>query len=578
LKRAFRLVAFFAAGLLGVGCAGAPPPSADPAPELAKSELTPKSAEWLYATDGVAGGLAAECRVVPERLEREMRCQHALCRHGAALAKDWLASCRESAPERASSVEQRGAELTKRASRTPAPCEAEIADLVRDGCGERKDCREFVQSWATRCAEYSTPLVLRILEVAVERQAGEHVGIDGRSCGELFEPVSKAQSCDHEFKCQDSLDALETYRERCEPKGKPVDLAVAVVEASLLAGAAQNVPPIGLVPGAAALEPKVTPLPLDDGSGAVLSTCGKRAPDVASYLSARASCSEELVIARRFQEPNGPVLRVGHLPHGDDATFRKRFPSLAARGELAARYEAALPAFARDVDAAIELSRDRKQTQAAILGLVATLVRHLDPVRNSKAFDVAIRERDLGLVPLFQAIGRAKKKALHPDLAERKLAAALHRAEAHALADVGSDGKVRIGELTVASSLELEDMLPKASAAYREELSSRLARLPKLDRSNKTLDKLSAEAATRVDRCGEAAKRAKAAESALIACAFGEKACAGARTTSLGAELDAARQDVEAQYLATALAISSLPEERREPLESRADRAGCSEP
>lgn len=562
--------------LLALACGPHKPPDTPPV-EQGSSAPEPQSAEWLYATEGVSGGRKAECTKVVSRLDEEGVCKGQACTHAAALAKDWLVVCKSLTPEHVSGVERRASELGAKASEKPVPCDEEVKRLLDNGCGAGGACGEAAQSWATRCSESSTPLVLRMLEVHVERSAGERTKLDGRGCPELLSEVAKAGACVQRFACEDGLGAVDAYKQRCVSQSQPLTATAAVVELALRAGIGPAAEPVAAATGK--LEPLLVPLAFEDGSGAVLMTCGKRAKDVAGYLSLRKGCAdEEVLLAKRFDGPNGAVFRLGRLPHPSDAAFLARYPSLRVEGEPKARYQAALPAFVAALDAAAKLGSEPRRSAEALRAFVQAIEQNLDAVRNSSDFEAALKDKDAALVPLFSQLGEAKKKALHADLPSAKLAPAALRQKKLALADVDAEGRVRLGAVTPAASIELGDLLPKASAAHDERLTSRLKLAEKRKLDAASADRLGAGADGEASRCGQAMKAFEAAEKQLLACAFGLETCDEQKLAVTGKKLDEARVSGEAAWPKAVVALASLPRAQRTGAEKAAELAGCREP
>ncbi|MBI3201424.1 MAG: hypothetical protein HYZ29_07765 [Myxococcales bacterium] len=556
----------------------APTPAAEPAPRKPAADgAEPASAEWLYATEGVKGGRVAECRQLVEVLSAEAGCKGALCSHAASLSKDWLRLCKARTPALAPSVEAQADLLSKRAAQVPAPCEAEAQRLLGKSCEGERDCPKAAQGWATRCAEWSTPLVVRMLEVMVERKVGERAQIDGRGCGELLGDVAKAGACAQQFACQDGFPTIEVYEQRCVSPSRPLSSTAAVLALAVRAGATPRVEPL-VIAAADKLDPALVPLALEDGKGAVLMTCGKRATSIDAYLGLRAACADEaLVLARRFDGPSGPVMRVGRIDHRSDADFLALFPSLRVEGEPKARYRAALPGFTDALEQA-QLGADSEALAQRLRLLIATIDKHADAVRNSSAFEKALRDRDGALLPLFAALGAAKRKAVHADQSSDRFVPALHRSLSHPLADVDADGRVRLGAVTAAGSVELADLLPKAIAAYRDELSGRVKLLDKKKLTVAAADRLAVAAHGAASRCGQAMKAFEAAEATLIGCAFGVQACDDAKLESETQAAVGARRQAELAWPKVALALASLPPDQRAGATKAAELAGCREP
>ena len=551
-----------------------PPPEAPPAPAGPRAPQ-PKSAEWLYAAEGIRGGRMAECVALVETLKGEEPCKGALCSYGASLARDWLRVCKPLATELSAEVERREAALSAKAVQPPSPCEAEAKRLLFEACDGEADCASVAQGWATRCSVWSTPLVVRMLEVMAQRKLGERVRIDGRSCPALLAEVAKAGVCVHQFDCQEALPAIETYQRRCVSTAQPWTLTASVITLAVQASASPGVEPLAVEAGGK-LEAKLVPLALESGSGAVLMACGKRATAIDAYLGIRKACSEgEVVVARRFEGPTGPVMRVGRIAHPSDAVFLQRYPSLRLEGEPKARYLAALPAFLASV---AQAARATPRVDDALRALLAALEQNIDAIRNSIDFETALRETDASLVSLFDALGAAKRKAIHLDLPSDRLVPALHRAMALPLADVDASGRVRLGAVTAAASLGLTSVLPKSVAAYREALSSRVKLLDKRKLGDAAVGKLALASDGAASRCGQAMKAFEAAEAVLLACAFGVRTCDDATRQAETQKSDAARRDAELAWPQAATAVASLPKEQRSGAEKSAELAGCREP
>ncbi|MFO0564638.1 MAG: hypothetical protein U0263_03190 [Polyangiaceae bacterium] len=565
-------------GLCLLAACAAPPPPKPVEPTAKDSTPEPQSAEWLFATDGVSGGRKAECRAVLSRLDEESECKGALCVHAATLARDWLTLCKNVLPSEAAEVRNKADSLKEKAGKSPSPCEEEASKLLEDGCGKDKACAKSAQSWATRCAEWSTPLTLRMLETRIQRATGERPSLDARGCPLLLADVEKAAACDQQFKCQDAMGVVETHRQRCVSAESPASFTAAALELSVRTGATQKAEAIAIRADSKP-EPKTLPLVLEDGSGVVLRTCGKTTKSVADYLAARAACEDgELVVARRFDAAGATLLRVGRFAHTKDAEFWLDHSALRVEGEPKARYSAAAGEFAKQVDRAAKLATEGKQAGEAIALFARTLASNLDAVRNSTAFESALRERDSALVPLFRALGEAKKKALPADLASKKLVPALRRAERLALADVEPSGKIRLGSVGPFASIELAELLPKSHAAYLDVLSGRRKALAKAKPTERELDQLSQAVDGAASRCGQALKAIEALEQKWMDCAFGVTKCSDAELEKARGELPKLRSQADVAYPETAAALASLAPEVRAGAEKSAELAGCREP
>lgn len=308
-------------------------------------------------------------------------------------------------------------------------------------------------------------------------------------------------------------------------------------------------------------------------------TCGKRATSVDAYLELRKPCTDgELVLARRFDGPEGPLLRVGRLPHLGDVAFLAAFPTLRVEGEPKARYRAALPAFLSSVDLAAKTAADPKQSTEALRILIAAIEGNIDAVRNSADLETALRAKDDALTPLFAALGEAKKKALHADLSSTKLVPGMLRGKSHELADVDVEGRVRLGAVTQAASVEMVDFLPKAVAAYQAALAGRWKLVEKKKLGTRDTEKLGLAADGEAARCGQAMKGVDAAEKILIACAFGLETCDEAKVVAAVQKAGESRRAAESSWPRSVLALASLPREQRAGAEKAAELAGCREP
>jgi hypothetical protein len=172
-----------------------------------------------------------------------------------------------------------------------------------------------------------------MLEVMVDRAGGERTRIDARSCADLLTEVAKAGACAQQFACQDGLPAIDTYRQRCVSAEHPLTPTAAVLELAVRGATGSASEPVAIA-ATGKLDPALVPLTFEDGSGAVLMTCGKRAGSVDAYLGLRKGCADEdLVLARRFDGPKGPVLRVGRLAEVSSTKALERSSAWTAGGK-----------------------------------------------------------------------------------------------------------------------------------------------------------------------------------------------------------------------------------------------------
>ena len=94
------------------------------------------------------------------------------------LASEWMTRCKAlSEPAKLGEVQTLRDQLAARATGKLSECGKTFGDLVRDGCGDDKTCELTGQRWATRCSKTDgTPLVMRILQRAVERRQEQGAG------------------------------------------------------------------------------------------------------------------------------------------------------------------------------------------------------------------------------------------------------------------------------------------------------------------------------------------------------------------------------------------------------------------
>jgi len=554
------------------GCSGAVQEPL-PASRLDARAPQPESGEWLYATQRAGSGQKAECSAVHDSVIGEKACKQALCAHGARLGADWLRVCKSIQPGEAAEIEQVTNELKGRAARAATACESEGAELIRGGCTQGQACVERAQIWATRCDAEATPLVVRMIEVRLERALGNGtpVRLDARSCETMFADVKKASTCVQQFQCSDSLALVEEFRGRCHHGGATLEHAVA--ELAIFAGAQRPTEPIALDP-ASRLTQERHPLALADGTGAVLAVCGEPVRDLAGYLAKRKSCDGNAVtVVRRFPTEGGAEARLGRLQHPGDVLFRLRFPSIVVQGELRARDEAELAHFKLMLD---ELPR--APGQRGMSTLLKAMNLYLDGVQNSALFEQELKQRDESLAAVFQTLAKEKKAKIVETLAAPRFFAAMNRAERLPLADVSLDGRVVAGESTPAAIVDFAAMLPKATAAYRAVLEPEFAHALKLRAPTKsygeTLEKVAAYART----CAEAEVSYGSCESELLSCGFGVQACDEARLQARTQSCDTARVQAERSHLEARLALDSMPESfRKQGLDAFA-RSGCRAP
>jgi hypothetical protein len=564
----------FCCTLLLFGCGGS---QLEPQPAAAQqSSVSPETGEWLYATRNAGGGRRAECQKVHAVVLGEQKCKQALCRHGAELARDFSRVCKDLMPDAVAQIERIAKELAGRGSAAATLCEREARQLMSGRCEPAK-CVETAQAWATRCAEEATPLVLRMIETNIERATGseERVSLDARSCTALFGEVQQAAQCNQRFECEDQLGKVEEFRTRCVDRGVTRDLRQAAAELWIQFRAEQPVQPVPVDPGSK-LTAKEAPLALEDGTGAVLAVCGQPVRDLPGYLAARRGCDgASVTFVRRI----AASARLGNVPHQGDVLFRLRFPSLVVVGELPSRDKSELSAFLDLLDkAARGTAAGGATSERAIAQLVKAANLHLDGVMNSQLFAEEMKKRDDALVPIFAALGGAKKAKIVDTLPDSRFFASLNRARTLALADVGMDGRVDLAESTPAAVVDFHEVFPKAMAAYLDALAPRFELLQKLKAKTRIYDAIKESMRGHASACGEAQKAFRATERQALDCIFGETPCEEGRITELTAAIDAARVRADAEHLQARMALSSLPSDERKTAASEFAASGCRAP
>ncbi|MCC6214109.1 MAG: hypothetical protein IT376_04530 [Polyangiaceae bacterium] len=568
------LVSFLGA-LLSCGPPEPPPRTPRARARAAAPPQGPDSAEWLFATEGVRGGRVAECERVFEVLQGEASCKHALCRRAERLASDWLRACRQAPAEQSEQVRQLSVDAAERATTPATPCEEEVLELLRTGCPRKGSCQAIAQSWATRCgATEGTPLVLRMLEVAVERSrdGAGRVRLDPRSCDQLQGAVVEAARCTDTSACEAGLEAVATFEDRCGEAGAPPPLAIALARAKLRDGAGHDVPPTPVT--RAPLTGALAGLPLADGSGAVFRACDATPVNVGEYVQARAACADGVVVvARVFGAGEEARLRLARIPHPGDEVFRARYSALAVGGEAELREQEAARALLRDLDAAIVAA-----PAAGAALVVEALARHAGALRRWEGARAALAARDGRLEPIFSELGRRKHAWLGPALRPNVRPAAIRRSLAHPLADLDAAARPALGAATAAAALPLARLTPRAMAAYLEQLERRSDEVERLAFPRRERAALEAALARHTAACAEALSSADATERRLLDCAFAVVECDEPTLAALGPSLDTERGRAEAERVSALLAASGLGGDTASDVESTLAAADCQEP
>src|SRR5690606_37979616 len=170
----------------------------------------------------------AECKLVANVLEKEQNCSGDLCRHAVNLSQDWLKTCREFEPAQLPRVEQLAAGFENRAGVSGGECAFEGVQLIDKGCPEAADCALVAQTWATKCSEHASPLVVSMIEKQVERETETPITLDTTSCEETFAKLTKSTECGNEFDCEEKVTKLKQYQVRCVDPRRPLPLDNAV--------------------------------------------------------------------------------------------------------------------------------------------------------------------------------------------------------------------------------------------------------------------------------------------------------------------------------------------------------------
>jgi hypothetical protein len=571
LSRAWTALAAIGLTVLLIAACGSPPPP-KPRPKHAVDDTPdPQSSEWLYATKGLnRSDLGSECAHVRGVVVAESKCQGEACTHASRLSQDWLNRCRKAGPEAISEVSELARVYAERRSGARVPCLREIEPILKEGCSSRPDCAEVAQAWTTRCADASgSPLIVRILE------AKTRVKLDKRGCGELSSELRAAASCTQRFQCEDGLAAVDLYRKRCLVGAAP-GLAEGMAELAIRLGAQQTAKPLPIQPALVELEPARFPLPLAEGHGIVTLVCEQRPTDLTSYLDARRNCQDgEIVMLRRHAGRNkdAATLQIGRFPHPSDALFASSYPSLAVRGEAAARRSVSMNLLSEELTAVANRLGSGSDAEAE---LSAALIRALTKARTmlrSSASEPTLAEVDAALSPHFKRLALAKLQIAKKPSQPLPHAAFLRRSLKRPLADLDESGQLLAGASNGASAIDLVAILPKSSAAYLAELKTfaeRVSRQALSEKQKATSDQTLAEA---LAACSAAQNKVRESETDLRECGFGA-GCDDELMTELNRELGTSHRDSSSARTRFVLAQDSLDPSA----EPRAGEARCVEP
>jgi hypothetical protein len=537
------------------------------------------SAEWLYATGSFSGDERQQCQHVRKWVLGEMKCQEAVCRHGHRLARDWLKQCEKVLPKAAAEIKEVSQQLAARANQAESPCAEQLVVMLRDGCRNDEACEQHAQEWVTRCGPTeATPLVVEMLEKTIEQTLAtpRPVHLDGRHCEELAANVRAAAACDQRFKCQDELPKLAVLRERCmKPESAPLAPADGIALLSVLQGAEQTLEPVVVAPTPVELSDQDAPVRLANGKGAVLAVCDQRVRDLAKYWEARQGCVDgEVIVVQLFDAPPpNRTLRVGVVPHANDATFARRFPSLLVAGEAELRKQVSAKQFAEAVDEAARLGG-----AAGVSRLSKALATHRRWLGTSQKVMQLLAERDAALVPLFAALGKRKQRAPKPMMAAERLVPLARRSQQLPLADVNADGRIELGACTAAAAFDFREALPQSLSKYRAgfaELSELGSHLRVVKRNPPPLVVAMRKHAA---ACGAAQIEVSSTEQSLLGCAFGVEQCSEKQVAEAMKRQDDAQSKAELAYARALVARAGLSDSERKGVGALVANEGCSVP
>jgi hypothetical protein len=465
-----------------------------------------------------------------------------------------LNRCRKSKPEAIAQVSELARVYAERRGGARVPCLREIKPILKDGCGSTPDCEKVAQAWTTRCADASgSPLIVRILE------AKTRVKLDQRGCSALSKELVNAAGCVQKFQCEDSLAAVDRYRDRCLA-GTPPGLAEGMAQLAIVLGAQQTSKPLPIQPALVELEPASFPLPLAEGHGIATLVCGERPADLTRYLEARRQCQDgELVLVRRHagRSKDSATLQIGRFPHASDAVFASSYPSLMVRGEAAARRSVALNRLSEELTPVANRLGSGSEPEAEI---TTALIRALSKARSmlrSSAGEPALAEVDAALSPHFKRLALAKVQLAKKLFKPNEHAGFIRRSLRRPLADVDESGQVVAGASNAASAVDLVTIFPKSSAVYVAELKSfadRVAKRALTEKQNAEAEVTRAEA---LAACSAAQNKVRESETDLRECGFGA-GCDDELMTELNRELGTSHRDGEGARTRFVLAQDSL--------------------
>jgi len=531
------------AALSQLACGAEPSKRAVQAPSRADVDKNWKSsALWLYATPGLGGGRATECRHVHEQLKEESRCKGKLCRHGGELASEWLEKCPKLTPKSVDEVSELQGELSDRAEGKATDCSRELKDLLGDGC-EPSACLERAQRWATECAESEGgPLTVRMLERAAERNSGgERVRLDTRGCKTLRGQLREGASCADETLCKKAHEQVKAHRERCEQGDDRADIGAGVWQLAIAEGAAREPETLKIADDPAGMPDDPGLLALEDGSGALLRVCYERVTELDAYLKARDGCAEgSMLVARAQPGEDSRLLLVGRVYLPTPAPLTVLLPNLHMRGEYDHRQEKELAELRSELAAVLEASEADSANK-----LLKLAHKHANWIGRSQAVREVVTAKDAALAPILKKLAATKVRGSSQVADVANLRGLLHRARTRPFADLRLDGEFGLGADTNGFFVNAGELLPEAMAGYRKALKP-LERTVRRSREPKGSDLRIARdfGAESARACGAAQKQMRQLEKDLLACVFDLEGCDPAKQLALaeqwGAQRDAA--------------------------------------
>lgn len=539
-----------------LGCGPDKPKPAVPVGPVDEWANLPKSAQWLHAVGDFTGTKKEECAEATKWVTGESECQAGACEDAEELTKDWLSRCPSFAPGDVDKVKELLAKYHERAAQPDPPCRAQLKPMLEGKCGEDATCEGPAQKWVTRCAgPMGSPLAVHKLVTFVQRMVKDHdVELDTRSCSALRDEAVSGVTCGDRFKCEDAIAKIDVFRARCEEEGDRPTVAFALAEMTIQAAAERKVEPIMAIAddeGSAAIRAKLSPL-VADGTGLVVSVCGQRVSSFETYTAARKECDPAAMItfARAFKVGSAFEVRMGQVAPADPATFAMRYPSLLLPGERDLLDKERIATFNAALAAAEKLAADQRTASEGLKKLEQLLRERGHEVFRSEAMRAALTAKDASFVQAFRELGREKAKAKGP---RKELAAIAIRGDKHAFADVDDDGSVRFGAVSWAVLFDTSALFPLSHAAYLTSMRP-LVTLTAKNRPSEEPDADEARAfGALAEDCAAGPGKVKAAEQALLECAFGVQTCDAAKVTADQNAILAARKAAENAFVTTSI-------------------------